>query len=585
MKKRIYVNFLGLLGALASLLAIAAVIITYGAVNDIESAAIKSQASAFADVFNMSAGAEKYADYIGGDADSPRLTVISPEGTVLIDSRTDAGSLENHSDRAEVAAALKTGWGEATRYSSTVAARTYYCAVRLDDGNVLRVSKSIDSIRKSYPGLLIYFLLITALIFLIANYIANRLAANIVKPINRLRLDIDEAQGPAAGGAPANAQPADLQGRYGVYEELAPFVRKIDKQKSEINDQIAKLNERAAAMEAITGNMQEGLIMVDKSGYVLSANSSAAKIFNVPEMAGMNILHVCRDTAFQQGLKSCLAGGPLEIAGAFGGRTYTVYFSPARGGGANGGAATYGAIILLFDVTERTIAERQRREFTANVSHELKTPLSTILALSDMIEIGMVKEADIKGFAEKIGIQVKRLINIINDIIRLSEFDEGAVAADSESERFDLFELAESVKAALSEKAEEKRVAVKVGGERYETCAGRRMIDELLFNLLDNAIKYNKPGGRAEIELGRENGLCKITVADTGVGIAEEHHSRVFERFYRVDKSRSKSIEGTGLGLSIVKHIAMHAGGKVALSSSEGVGTTVTCYLDILAEK
>jgi len=280
-------------------------------------------------------------------------------------------------------------------------------------------------------------------------------------------------------------------------------------------------------------------------------------------MAERNILHICRDMEFQQGVKSCLSGTNAELTFARGGRIYNVFFSPG--------------VILFFDITEKYDLEQQRRAFSANVSHELKTPLTTISALSEMIENGMAKEEDIQDFAGKISSQAKRLLAIIEDIIRLSEFDEGKTAKEYSS--FDLYDLVASVAETLQAQADKKHVSIEITGERFAITANRQMIDELLYNLIDNAIKYNREGGTVSVALDREDGMCKIAVSDTGIGIPPEHRGRVFERFYRVDKSRSKATGGTGLGLSIVKHIAEHHGGRVELESAEGVGTTVVCYV------
>ncbi|MCL2068550.1 MAG: ATP-binding protein, partial [Oscillospiraceae bacterium] len=304
----------------------------------------------------------------------------------------------------------------------------------------------------------------------------------------------------------------------------------------------------------------------------LTANKSAADILGADNTAGRNILHVCRDMGFIVGVKGCLSGINSEIDFERGARVYNVLFSHVS----NEDAIT-GAVILLLDISDKHESEKQRREFSANVSHELKTPLTTISALAEIMENGMADSGDIKTFAGKISAQSRRLIHIIEDIIKLSEFDEGGIAA--EHTEFDLCELARSAADALRERADEKNVSVSIDGGRISITANRQMIDELLYNLIDNAIKYNNDGGSVAVTLSKENGLCKISVADTGIGIAPEHQARVFERFYRADKSRSKKTGGTGLGLSIVKHIAEYHGGSVRLESSIAAGTTVECLI------
>jgi two-component system phosphate regulon sensor histidine kinase PhoR len=317
--------------------------------------------------------------------------------------------------------------------------------------------------------------------------------------------------------------------------------------------------------------MKEGLILIDDGGVVLTSNKSARDIIG-GNVENRNILHVCRDTGFQGSVRRCLAGGNAEIRMERGGRVFSVYFSPVSSGGEITGGA-----ILFFDRTDRHRAEKQRKEFSANVSHELKTPLTSISALAEMIAGGIAKDGDIKGFAEKITTHTQRLISIIEDTIRLSEFDEGIV--ERSYSEVDLYELAGSVIEALSDKAAEKDIAVTVSGARLRLSANKRMVDELLYNLIDNAVKYNKPGGDVSVTLAVEGGFCEITVADTGVGIPEDHQGRVFERFFRVDGSRCKKTGGAGLGLSIVKHIAEHHGGSVELTSKPGKGTTVKCRL------
>ena len=471
-----------------------------------------------------------------------RVTIIDEAGIVLFDNMADPSAMDNHLDRPEVAEALEKGFGESKRYSETLGETTRYYATRLADGNILRLAVTTHSAAHFLTRFVPVFLLCLALAACLALLAARRLTRRITDPINNIDLDAPELT---------------------EYEELLPLVKRIAEQKREIAAQMSALQSRADTIEAITGSMKEGLILIDSTGIVLASNRSALEIFAEADMVQRNILHICRDLEFQQGVKTCLAGESTELAFSRGGRIYNVFFSPG--------------LILFFDSTEKSKAEKQRRTFSANVSHEPKTPLTTISALSEMIENGMAKEEDIKTFAEKISKQAKRLLNIIEDIIRLSEFDEGKTAKEYAS--FDLYELAESVAEALQSKAEEKHVSARITGERLQMTADMQMIEELLYNLIDNAIKYNKEDGAVTVTLSEEDSFCKIAVSDTGIGIPPEHQSRVFERFYRVDKSRSKKTGGTGLGLSIVKHIAEHHGGRVELESVEGEGTTVVCYL------
>ncbi|MCL2856384.1 MAG: ATP-binding protein [Oscillospiraceae bacterium] len=408
----------------------------------------------------------------------------------------------------------------------------------------------MDRISGVFTAVLPTIVGVAALILLLSIVVARRLVKNIIDPLNNINFDSDDTN---------------------VYDELLPYVKKIDQQKSEIASQIVMLKNRADTIETITGNMKEGLILIDKAGIVLVANKSASTAFAQKDMPGKSIRHVCRDIDFSSGVKECLSGVNSEIVFVRGDKVYSVYFSSVYDGGElNGG------VIFLHDISEKHEAEKQRREFSANVSHELKTPLTTISALSEMIENGMAKEGDIKVFAGKITLQSQRLINIIEDIIKLSEFDEDKIFA--QFTEFDLYDLALSVVEILREKADEKHIAIEIIGEHFPMTANKQMIDELLYNLIDNAIKYNMDNGSVTIMLSKENELLKIAVADTGIGISPEDQSHVFERFYRADKSRSKKTGGTGLGLSIVKHIVGHHGGKVALTSDSNMGTTVECW-------
>jgi len=551
MRKRIYKNFLWLILLSALLLSAVLSAVVYVSLRNREMSAVRDRAILAADILNGAVNAEGFTDFLNLDADVARITITAPDGTVLIDNKADAATLENHGDREEIKQALYSGRGDAMRYSVTLGGETYYYAILLDDGNVLRIAKPMERIAEVFIGVLRTIVIVTLIVLILANVVAHRLTKNIVAPLNNIDFDGDNS---------------------GIYDEFSPFVRKIEQQKSEIEKQMLTLKSRADTIETITENMKEGLILIDTSGIMLSVNKSAVDIFREKDLVGQNILHICREMEFQAGVKQCLSGTDSEVVFMRGGKIYSVYLSSVYGGGElNGG------VIFFLDVSEKHEAEKQRREFSANVSHELKTPLTTILALTEMIENGMAKEADIKAFAGKILVQARRLINIIEDIIKLSEFDEGKSITERVS--FDVFELAQSVADALHQSADEKKIRISITGEQFHITANRQMIDELLYNLLDNAIKYNKDNGSVTVALSEENEYCKIAVTDTGIGILPENQSRVFERFYRIDKSRSNKTGGTGLGLSIVKHIVEHHGGKVELTSTPGVGTTVECYI------
>ncbi|MCL2249612.1 MAG: ATP-binding protein [Oscillospiraceae bacterium] len=356
------------------------------------------------------------------------------------------------------------------------------------------------------------------------------------------------------------------------YHELAPYAARLGRQKNEFMARLEELSSRTNAIETITESMQEGLILVDEKGIVLSANSSASELFG-ENLERRNIQHIYREPSLQKAVRKSLKGSNAEIQISRDSRVYTVFFSPVYSGQRS---EVKGAVILFHDITEQHRAETQRREFSANVSHELKTPLTTISALSEMIAQGMARSEDIEGFAKKITEQSGRLLVLIDDIIRLSEFDEGAT--EKEFTIFNLRKLAVSVIDSLRDSADTIEFEL-IGGD-FNISANRRMMDELLFNLIDNGIKYNTENGKVTVSLSQTNdGRNKISVADTGIGIAKLHHTRVFERFYRVDKSRSKKTGGTGLGLSIVKHITERHGGTLEIESTEDQGTTITCYI------
>ena len=567
MKKRIFYSSLRLILACVLILSAALSVLFHNAVKNNEKTAIKEYATLISSLLDSGiSGGFSYSDYINRDPRASRMTVLSPDGTVLIDSWAFADRLENHSDRPEFIQALQTGSGEALRYSDTLQANMYYYAIRLQDGDVLRISKPVSDITHVFTILLPVVICVTVLILLLSVYAAHRLTNRIIMPLESLDFDSENTDDD-------------------IYDELAPYMKRIEHQKREIEEKLSALAERADTIEAITGNMQEGLILINNKAETLMANKSAQRIFarelNTQEaisgdvtgdqLEHKSILRIYRDLDFSNAVNRCLDGRNVEIRMERGGRIYVVYMSPVFSGG-----AVRGAVILFQDATEKHEAEQQRRQFSANVSHELKTPLTTISALSEMIGSGIAREGDVKGFAERITEQAGRLLMLIDDIIRLSEFDEGGIAM--EYTEFSLDELAGTVINAFSES--NAGVRIELTGEQFSISANRRMIDELLYNLIDNGVKYNVAGGSVTVDLSRtDGGMCKIAVSDTGIGIAEVHQEHIFERFYRVDKSRSKKTGGTGLGLSIVKHITEYHGGKAEVQSVVGEGTTITCYI------
>lgn len=476
-----------------------------------------------------------------------RVSMISPQGEVYFDNMADESTLESHLDRPEVNDALLNGSGHSQRFSDTMDETIYYYAVKMDDGNILRLAIVADSFMSLFynfiPILIISLILAAALVFVVVKRMTTRLVA----PINNINIDSPDLD---------------------TYEELLPFFKKIELQKQEISSQLKQIEDVTATTTAITENMTEGILLMDNSGRVLLANRSVKEILDTENPEGQYLIQVYRDADFLEQSRACLKGEKSELVADLNDGVYRIFFSPVlEDDRANG------AVILFIDITERYAAEAQRKEFSANVSHEMKTPLTTITALSEMIADGTVKSQDVRPFADKIKKQSGRLLNIIDDIIKLSEFDEGE--ADKNFEDFNLRELAETVAAALKEKAAEKHVTVSITGD-VSIVANRLMIDELLYNLLDNAIKYNRDGGKVSILLDRDPEYTVISIKDTGIGIPKSHLDHIFERFYRVDKSRSKKTGGTGLGLSIVKHVAEFHGGNVKADSIDWVGTTFT---------
>ena len=479
-----------------------------------------------------------------------RITLIDQGGTVVFDNKASAAEMENHLSREEVKEALDSGTGYAVRHSETLGINSCYYAVKLQNGNILRVSDESLSVGAVIAELLPPIAAIALLAFVLALVLASVISKKILKPINEMELDSLATDG--------------------VYEELSPFISKIRSQQRKINHQIAELRERRREFDTIAENMSEGLLLTDTKGHILTHNSSIRRFFGVDEdINGQNILALNRSEVFREVFDNITESRHYENTVNLGGMCYEVTANPVL----DETGAPCGAVILVIDVTEKEKREKLRREFTANVSHELKTPLTSILGISDMLKNGMVNPEDLKDFAQDINKETKRLISLVNDIIKLSELDEGRTR---ETEKVDLLKTANEVASRLAPIAEKGGISLTVEGESAEIEAGESLIFEMIYNLCDNAIKYNKEHGSVTVTSGIRDGSPFVTVKDTGVGIAPSDADRVFERFYRVDKSRSKQSGGTGLGLSIVKHIAASFGGKITLNSTIGEGTEIT---------
>ena len=478
-----------------------------------------------------------------------RLTWIAADGKVLFDTHVPAAEMENHADRAEVREAMAEGESGGVRYSETLTERTLYYAQRLTDGTVLRISISQLTVFALAMGMLQPILLTAILAVILSALLARRMAKRIVAPLNRLDLD----------------KPLEND----AYEELSPLLGRIHRQHRQIEAQLRELRRKTAEFEQITESMSEGLVLLDRKGVILSINPAARKIFHAGSpCVGQDFLVVDRDHEINLAIQTALEGGHSEIRAVRNDREYQFDISRITADG-----LTAGTVLLAFDVTEQVAAERSRQEFTANVSHELKTPLQSIMGSAELLENGLVKQEDVPQFVSVIRTEAARLVTLVEDIIHLSQLDEGIAPA---KEQVNLLELADSAASALRERAEERHIALSVTGEDSMIKGVRGFLYEMLYNLIDNAIKYNTDGGKVEVAVSAADTGTTVSVKDTGIGIPPEYQARVFERFFRVDKSRSKASGGTGLGLSIVKHIAQYHHADLSLHSTIGKGTDIS---------
>ena len=479
-----------------------------------------------------------------------RLTWIAADGSVIYDTQT--GELENHMERAEVKEAMQNREGESRRYSSTLMEKTIYYAKRLDDGTVLRISTSSATAGKLLLGMLrpIVIVLIAALV--LSLIFADRLAKRIVEPLNALDLD----------------RPLEND----AYEELSPLLNRINRQHMQIARQLEDLNKKKDEFEQITESMQEGLVLLDQKGTILSINKAARSLFLAnEECIGKDFITIERSYGVISAIQQAVRSGHAEERMEQGGRIYQLDITRIESA-----AKPVGAVILSFDITEQENAEQNRREFTANVSHELKTPLQGIIGSAELIENGMVKPEDMPRFVGHIRTEAQSLVTLIADIIRLSQLDEGH---ELPMEGVDMLCVASDAAAQLKAAAEAKHISMSIEGEACTVYGARSLLYEVAYNLIDNAIKYNRENGMVDIKVSRENKKVKLTVSDTGIGIAPEHQQRIFERFYRVDKSHSKASGGTGLGLSIVKHAVQYHHGEIKLKSELNKGSEITVAL------
>ena len=509
---------------------------------------IEEEATYISEAFNtVESGARTSLFSRIGKISQNRITWISESGEVLYDNRADAGSMDNHLSRPEVSEAASNGAGESERDSATRKTETLYYALRLSDGSLLRIAAESASLWGVLASTYSPLLLIAAVVLLLAGLIAFVLTRAIVRPFNTLDLK----------------HPLENK----TYDELSPLLRRLDKQNQESHEQVRLLTARQEEFDLITSGMQEGLVIFSKDGTVLSANAAARAILSGE--TGGSYLQLCREKHYLSVVESALAGKAKTKKMKQGGRVYTLTATPVQNS-----LAGNAAVLFIVDITDSELSEKMRREFSANVSHELKTPLTSILGYAEIIGNGLANASDIPKFADRIHKEAARLLTLIEDIIKLSQLDEDELRA--EFVPVELSELCKSVLQELSQKAEKAGVTLHFSGDEQTVSGFEPSLYEMIYNLCDNAIAYNKPGGRVNVSLEKtpENKI-RLTVRDTGIGIAEEHLGRVFERFYRVDKSHSKETGGTGLGLSIVKHAALMHDAELSIESTPQVGTTV----------
>ena len=477
-----------------------------------------------------------------------RLTWVAENGEVLYDTQFDEESMENHADREEIQEALRDKEGKSSRYSTTFLEKTIYCARRLNDGSVLRISVSSVTIWVLVLGMIQPILIVVVVTLILSGVLASHISKHIMEPLNSLDLE----------------KPLENN----TYEELAPLLDRINKQHRQIDMQLSELQRKNDEFTQITHGMTEGLVLLNEKNRILNINPAALNLFHTGHSCkGKDFLTVERNYEVSRAIQDAFSSGHSEIRMEREGKEYQLHINRIESNG-----SVIGAVVLAFDITEAAFAERNRREFTANVSHELKTPLQSIMGSAELMENGLVKTEDMTRFVGHIRTEAGRLVTLIDDIIRLSQLDE---RCDMPFENVDLYETASDVIAGLADIAAAKDIEVLLTGGTVSVKSVRRLLTEIIFNLCDNAIKYNKNGGTVEVSIGRQEGDAVIAVKDSGIGIPPEHQARIFERFYRVDKSRSRESGGTGLGLSIVKHAVQYLNGKIDLQSSPGQGTII----------
>ncbi len=553
MRRKIFKN----VSILASVLVVLAFLLTIltsyrQTVNDMETG-VQNEARYMKEALDHMG--ESFLTQAVANASTNRLTFIDADGTVIYDSNKEASKMENHEDRPEIVEALENETGEDSRESATLGSLTYYYAVRLNNGQVIRVSATIDSLWKTMAMEIVTIAAIIIFILAISLIVTSKLTKRLVEPINELDLE----------------HPLEND----VYEELSPLLRRIHKQNKLIEKQVNELRTNHQEYVAITDNMKDGLIVTNRQ-VVLSMNKAAQKIYKIDKKrcVGKNILFISREEKLKKVWDEAVAGQSSESTIEKDGRTYRFRANPVLNQD-----EVIGAVILILDVTEKEQAEKRRRDFSANVSHELKTPLMSISGYAELIQNNMVKPKDVPEFAGRIYTEASRLTSLVEDIIRLSQLDE--LREDStDVEDVDLYVIAKDVQRCLEFSAKKNNVTISVEGESAVIRGVRSIVYEMIYNLCDNAVRYNQENGTVDMKISQRGDGILISIKDTGIGIAPEDQDRIFERFYRVDKSHSRETGGTGLGLSIVKHGAYLHRAKITLDSEAGKGTEVVLQFE-----
>jgi len=482
---------------------------------------------------------------------SERLTLIAPDGTVIFDNKIDPAQMDNHLDREEIQEARSGSLGAAQRYSPSLNMLTNYYAMRLNDGSFLRLSDTRSGVLEMMLGLSGWFLLALILVCLGAAALSLHITRRIVQPINAMDLD----------------NPDENR----VYPELQPLARRMTEQNLRIQEYIRTLKERKLEFEAITAQMEEGLILLNPKGEIIFINQSASALLKAQSAEGANILSLSNDRVFIEAFQTALGGRRTDALLMSDSSYHRLHINPVTDAG-----HTTGFMALIMDVTEQILAEQNRREFTANVSHELKTPLTSIVGYAEIMQNGLADVKDWKHLVNCIYDESARMMRLVEDILHLSRLESGRIHANPET--LDLLDLSREIAARFLVSAEQHHVQLEVIGQPAQILADRHTAGELISNLIDNAIKYNRENGHVHIRVQQDGKRALLQVEDTGIGIPPEYHDRVFERFFRVDKSRSKATGGTGLGLSIVKHAATMLNGSLHLKSTPGVGSCISVH-------